>query len=94
MAPHDSYLGTLPLHGVIAPAEFGGVEEDAENLDIMPGRNARNDDAHYEEADSAQQRVQQRENGTTGDQGDEEQSSFRAENGQGAVHRFEDFVLP
>jgi hypothetical protein len=94
MAPHDSYFSGLPFHRVIAPAELGGVEKDAENLDIMSGRYARDDDTHDEEANSAHERVKQRENETTGNQCDEEQSPFRTENGQGAVHCFEDFVLP
>jgi hypothetical protein len=58
------------------------------------GTDAGGNHAHDEEADSAHERVHQRKDRSAGNQRDEEQSPLRAHNGQRAVHRFIDFVLP
>src|ERR1700679_1403614 len=93
MVPRDAYLDRLPLHGVVALAEFGGVEEDAEDLDIVFRRNPRDDDADNEEADAAEERVQEREDRAAADERNEEQPPLRAQYGQRAVHRLINFVL-
>src|SRR6202789_3290654 len=54
MVPRNAYLYRLPLHGVVAPTEFSGVEKNAEDLDVMLRRDSRNDDAHDEEPDTAE----------------------------------------
>jgi len=38
-------LHRVRLHGVVSPAELAGVEEHPQNLDVMLGRNAGDDDA-------------------------------------------------
>jgi hypothetical protein len=48
----------FPLHGVVASAELRGIEENAENLDIMLGHDASNDHSRDKETNSSDQRVQ------------------------------------
>src|SRR5882724_7258231 len=55
MVSPDGDLSWFPLHGVVAPAEFGGVEENAEDLDIMLRYDPRNDHSHDEETDASEQ---------------------------------------
>src|SRR5580698_8044495 len=90
--PPDDDLGWFPLHGVVASAEFCGVEEDAQDLYVVFSRDAGDDDADDEEADAAYQRVQHGEDGGACNQRDEEESTFCAQYGQWAVHRLEDLV--
>jgi hypothetical protein len=94
MVPRDVYLYWIRFHRVISPAKPGGIEEDAENLDIVFRCNASNDDAYDEEANSAYQSVQKREDRAACNQGDEKQPPFRAKHGQRAVHCLEDLILP
>lgn len=50
-----SITETLKSNERVAPAEVAGVEEHAQYLYVMLGRNAGDDDAHDEKADPAQQ---------------------------------------
>ena len=84
----------FPLHGVVPSTKLAGVHQHAQNLHVVFGRDARGDHADDEEADAAKQRVHQREDRPAGDERDEEQPPLCAQNGQRAVHRFIDFVLP
>src|SRR5260370_26980973 len=45
----------LPLHGVVASAEVRGVEQDAQDLDVMLRHDASNDHAHDEETNASEQ---------------------------------------
>jgi hypothetical protein len=47
------------LHGVVASAELAGVEEHAEYLDIVLGRDPRHDHTDDEQTDATEERVQQ-----------------------------------
>src|ERR1700686_1228736 len=59
MAPRDSDLGRLPLHGVITPAEL--TEEHAQYLDVIFGGALGDDHAHDKQCDTAEERMQQGE---------------------------------
>src|SRR5258708_29898658 len=49
MVPPDGDLGWFPLHWVVTPAKLGGVEENAEDLDIVFSDDARDNEADDEE---------------------------------------------
>jgi hypothetical protein len=55
IAPRYANLHRVRLHGVVSPAELARVEEHPQDLDVMLGRNAGDDDAHDKQADSAEQ---------------------------------------
>src|SRR5579883_1642938 len=93
IAPPNGDLQRIELHGVVAAAEFAGVEEHAQNLDIVLGGDAGDNDAHDEQNNAADQRVQEGEDRASGDQRDEEEPSLRAKHGQGTVHRLINCVL-
>src|SRR5260370_2672375 len=58
MVSPDGDLRWFPLHGVVASAEFRGVEENAEDLDIMLRYDPRNDHSHDADTARSEQRVQ------------------------------------
>src|SRR5258708_24232033 len=92
MASPDRDLRWFPLHGVVASAKFRGVEENAKDLDIVLRRDARDDHANDEEAQTAEQGVHEREDRAACNQRDKEQPPLRAQDGQRAVHRFINFL--
>src|ERR1700733_3375468 len=49
--------GAIPLHGVVASAKLGTVEQHAKNFYVMLGGDAGDDGAHNEEANAAKQRM-------------------------------------
>ena len=55
ITPRNAYLCRVCLHGVVASAELAGVEEHAQNLHVVLGGNAGDDDAHDEQDDAAEQ---------------------------------------
>jgi hypothetical protein len=61
----DSDLRWLPLHGVVASAKFARIEKDAKDFYVVLGRDASDDDARDEQTDPAEQRMQQREDGSS-----------------------------
>jgi hypothetical protein len=54
IAPPDSDFHEIAFQWVIAAAELAGVEEHAQDLHVVLGRNAGDDDSHEEQADSAE----------------------------------------
>src|SRR5271170_5815438 len=89
ITPRNADFCGVGLHRVVPSAEFAGVEENAQNLHVMLGGDAGDAYAHDEQADSAEQGMQQGEDGAPGDQSDEEQPPLRSENSQWTVHGFE-----
>src|SRR6516164_4832878 len=53
IAPHNANLHCVCLHRVVAPAEFAGIEQHAQNLDVVLCGNSGDDDAHNEQGNSA-----------------------------------------
>src|SRR5579883_676914 len=70
-APDRDFCG-FPLHGVVTPSELGGVEQHAQDLHVVLGCNAGDDDAHDEQSNAAEQGVKEREDRSSRDQSDEE----------------------
>src|SRR5580692_10774147 len=78
IAPHNADFCVVGLHGVVPSPELAGVEQNAENLYVVFGGDAGDDDAHNEQPDTAEQGMQQREDRASRDQSDEEQPSLRS----------------
>src|SRR5579884_6034 len=88
IAPRNAYLCVVGFHGVVASAEFAGVEEHAQDLHVVLRGDAGDDDARDEEHNATDQRVHEGEDRASGNQRDEEEPSLRAKHGQRTVHRF------